>query len=237
MFTTERYIELLGAFLALGYRACDFLEARPDRRDLVLRHDLDVWPEYALPVAEAEASLGLAASYFVLVTSPLYNPASAECRNALRRLVSLGHRIELHFDPVAVAAGVDRDAQAERECAWLSDITGIPVRIVSFHRPGPGLLNDPAPIAGRPHTYQPRFFSEMGYCSDSRGGWKDSAPLEHPSVTGGRALQLLTHPVWWRGHKTPQDALDAFMDDRVAALDADLASNVSVYRPRDRRPA
>jgi hypothetical protein len=235
MFTIERYVELLSAFLALGYRACDFLEARPERRDLVLRHDIDVWPQYALPIAEAEASLGLAASYFILVTSPLYNPASAESRVALRRLADLGHRVELHFDPVA-AAGDDPDADVERECMWLAEITGRPVRIVSFHRPGPELLNNPAPVAGRPHTYQPRFFSEIGYCSDSRGEWKGGAPLDHPSVAAGKALQLLTHPIWWRGHETPTEALDAFMEDRVAALEADLAANVTVYLPRHRRP-
>lgn len=233
MFTVQSYSVMLRELLARGYRACDFHDARPELRDLILQHDIDLWPGYAVPIAEAEAALGVSASYFALATSPLYNPASPECRAVLRHLIALGHRVELHFDPAAADVGTDRDEAAERECAWLSCVAGRPVRMVSFHRPSPDLLNNPAPIAGRPHTYQPRFFSAMGYCSDSRGAWRDFAPLDHPSVAAGCALQLLTHPIWWRGHGTPQDALESYLADRLAGLDAALAANISVYRPYD----
>ena len=62
-----------------------------------------------------------------------------------------------------------------------------PVTMVSFHRPAPELLGHAAPLGGRAHAYQPRFFSDMGYCSDSRGRWGHGHPLEHPAVAEGRA--------------------------------------------------
>ena len=47
------------------------------------------------------------------------------------------------------------------------------------------------------HTYEPKFVKDIGYCSDSRGGWHHGHPLSHSSVKEGKALQLLTHPIWW----------------------------------------
>lgn len=230
-FSPQAYRDLLAALLAKGYAVRDFETAQPEQADLVLRHDVDVWPGYALPMAETEAALGLSASYFVLTTSPLYNVAAADCRAALRRLLQLGHRVELHFDPVAYPADTDCDAAASRECDWLASITGQPVRMLSFHRPSPDLLNNPAPLAGRPHAYQPRFFSAMGYCSDSRGGWQKGAPLQHAALAAGTALQLLTHPIWWLGDADPQAALERYLRDRAADLDAALAANVTTHRP------
>ncbi len=230
-FSPQAYSDLLAALLARGYAVRDFATAQPDRADLILRHDVDVWPGYALPMAEAEAALGVSASYFVLTTSPLYNVGAADCRSALARLLQLGHRVDLHFDPAAYPADADRDAAAARECDWLQAITGQPVGMVSFHRPSPDLLNNPATLAGRPHAYQPRYFSAMGYCSDSRGGWHKGAPLQHAAVAAGTALQLLTHPIWWLGDGTPQAALERYLSDRIAGLDAALAANVTTHHP------
>ncbi len=230
-FSPQAYRDLLAALLARGYAVRDFETARSDRADLILRHDIDVRPGYALPMAEIEAVLGVSASYFVLTTSPLYNVAAADSRAALGRLLQLGHRVELHFDPAAYPADTDREAAAARECDWLAGITGQPVRMLSFHRPSPDLLNNPAPLAGRPHAYQPRFFSAMGYCSDSRGGWRNGEPLRHAAVAAGTALQLLTHPIWWLGDGEPQAALQRYLRERVADLDAALAANVTTHLP------
>lgn len=227
-FTHRAYGDLLRALAARGYEVRGYGDADPARRHLVLRHDIDVWPAYALPMAEVEAGLGARASYFVLVTSPLYNPASTGCRGVLRRLVELGHSVELHFDAAAYAPGADRDAAASRECAWLEELSGVPVSMVSFHRPAPDLLGDPRRIAGRPHAYQPRFFKQMGYCSDSRGGWHRGAPLAHPAVARGTALQLLTHPVWWRGDHSPRDALARFRVERAEQVARDLDANIAL---------
>lgn len=230
-FSLPDYCALLQALQARGYRARDFLDADPSQPHLILRHDIDVWPAYALPMAEAEAALGVSASYFVLVTSPLYNAAAADCRMVLRRLIELGHRVDLHFDAAGHDDPQQRDAAAGAECAWLGALTGQPVRMISFHRPAADLLGNPENLAGRPHAYQPRFFREMGYCSDSRGGWLSGAPLDHAALASGRALQLLTHPVWWIGEDSAQACLDRYLRERVQAIDADLAANVTVHQP------
>lgn len=228
-FSEEGYLRLLEAFLARGYAVRDFADAQPHERHLVLRHDIDLVPEAALPIARIEQQLGLHAHYFVLLTSELYNAFAPACVAALHALRGMGHRVGLHFD-ASVYRDDELDAAAARECAVLEQLSGGAVTAVSYHRPAPSLFGRAAPVAGRLHTYQPRFVQDMGYCSDSRGQWRHGSPLEHPVVTAGRALQLLTHPIWWTGTETGAvTRLDRFLAQRCQRLDAALAANVDIH--------
>lgn len=197
-FTRAGYRELLKAFLTHGYRPATYETCRKDAPDLILRHDLDFAPELALRIAEIETDLAMPAAYFILLETPFYTIRDTHVRSAVKELIAMGHEIGLHFD---AAAGEDTaealDKAAREQCAILEDIAGTPVRMISFHRPAKVLLGREEEIGGRPHTYQPRYFNEMGYCSDSRGLWRFGHPLKTPAVAESRALQLLTHPIWW----------------------------------------
>ncbi|MGE0093992.1 MAG: hypothetical protein AB7M05_11700 [Alphaproteobacteria bacterium] len=236
-FSTAGYTELVRALLARGYAARSFAEADPSARHLVLRHDIDMSIEAAVPIAETEAALGVAAAYFVLVRSDLYNPFAPGGAAALARIVSLGHEIGLHFDAALYSEAALEDAAA-RECTMLEAFTGRPVCTISFHRPHPSFLGRAGVLAGRRHAYEPRFFRDMGYSSDSRGGWRHGHPLQHDAVITGRALQLLTHPIWWQDPPAPPAArLDALLDARLDALDRALATHCEVHIPGRRRKA
>ncbi len=193
------YIKLIGEFHARGYEVVDFLTATPELRHLLLRHDVDMCLQRALKLAEAEAELGVRASHFVLINTEMYNVASQAGRASLRRLYELGHDVGLHFDGAHVREGdlatLTRDV--DLECNILEMQTGRPVRVVTFHRPATWLMGHATSLSGRLHAYQPCYFECMGYCSDSAGAFRYHHPLEHPAVREGRALQLLTHPVWW----------------------------------------
>ena len=234
-FSATGYAALVRALLARGYTVRGFAEAEPAARHLILRHDIDMSIEAAVPIAEAEAALGVAATYFVLVRSELYNPFAPGGAVALARIASLGHEIGLHFDAALYPEAVLEEAAA-RECAMLEAFAEHPVRTISFHRPHPSLLGRAGTLAGRRHAYEPRFFRNMGYSSDSRGGWHHGHPLTHDAVIAGRALQLLTHPVWWQGPPAPPAArLDALLDARLDALDRALAANCDVHIPGRRK--
>lgn len=232
-FSPAGYRELLDRLLATGYQSVAFDRAQAGRPHLLLRHDLDMSLQAAEPMAEAERALGLSATYFVLLRTEMYNPMSRAGRRSLARLLELGHEVGLHFD---ASAYVDEqsalDAAAEAECHVLEQLTGRTVRIVSFHRPAESLLGRAEPVAGRMHTYMPRFFSEIGYCSDSQGRWRFGHPLGHQAVIARRALQLLTHPIWWLepGGLDPVARLDRFAAERGALLKKELAQNCIPYR-------
>lgn len=234
-FTLDAYRGLIADLTGKGYRIADFHDADPTRQDLILRHDLDFSIRTALPMARIEAEHGWKATYFVLARSPMYGIHTPDSSEALSQILGLGHEVGLHFDASNYAN--DRDAletAAGREAALLEDAIGKPVRTVSFHRPAESLLGYDAPLAGRVHAYQPRYFREMGYCSDSRGAWHHGTPQDHPAVAARTALQLLTHPIWWTS-ETPGDpvaTLDAFRTGRDRQLARAIADNCEPYRNR-----
>lgn len=232
-FTPAGYRALLRALKDRGYRSVDYPEVDPAASHLVLRHDLDMSIEAALTLARLEQETGLQASYFVLLRGELYNPFSAASVAGLKELVALGHRVGLHLDASLYGDTPEAlEAAAAHECALLETLLDRPVGCLTFHRPAQSLLGLDRPLAGRLHGYMPRFFSEIGYVSDSRGGWHHGHPLDHPAVAAGTALHLLTHPIWWTG-PTPGDpvaTLDAFLARRTETLKDHLAANCEPYR-------
>lgn len=233
-FTPAGYRALLDSLCARGYEVRDFFSARPERRHLILRHDVDVSLEAALEMAAFEAGLGVRSSYFVLLRSELYNPFAPSGQAALRRIRALGHEVGLHLDAALVDGGLDAlDAAAADECALLEGLLGAPVRMISFHRPAKALLGLDRPLAGRAHAYEPRFFSGIGYCSDSRGAFRHGEPLAQPAVAAGTAMQLLTHPIWWMGEAEADVTrrLERFIAARTDAMRAALAATIQSYAP------
>ncbi len=234
-FTPNNYIDLVQTIIGRGYAIVDFATADPKRKHLLLRHDIDMSIQAAVEMAEAEAAAGLKSTYFVLMRSEFYNPWAPESWSGLRRISGLGHDVGLHLD-AALYRDVDEalEVAALRECSQLEGLLEQPVTSISFHRPAKRLLGREGRLAGRQHAYQPRFFSDMGYCSDSRGGWHQGPPLEHPALNDGRALQLLTHPIWWTGGDAPPaNRLSRFVTTRQSVLDRELAKHCSIYVAND----
>jgi hypothetical protein len=234
-FTIGGYEMLLRALAESGYVSRRYQDVDPARRDVILRHDIDFAPSFALAQAEVEAAQGMFASYFFLINTPFYEITSEATRQVLHSLMALGHEVALHFDAALYPDNMDiLDREVARECAVLEDMIANTVEVVSFHRPAKSLLNYPDPIAGRFHTYQPQFFTEIGYCSDSRGLWRFGHPLDHSAIQEGRAIQLLTHPIWW-SHKTArtrETVLADFVSDRDSDICAVIAETITGYDPK-----
>ncbi|WP_340302358.1 hypothetical protein [Roseobacter sp. HKCCD7870] len=232
-FSAHSYKNLLSALAEARFVSVGYEDAEPKKRHMILRHDLDMSLDAALVMADIEAELGMRANYFVLLRTEMYNPWSKAGRSAIRQLREMGHEIGLHFDASLYPSGNGLiDAAVAEECEALEALVGAPVTTVSFHRPVKLLQGYPHKLGGRIHAYQPRFFYEMGYCSDSRGAWFHGHPLDHPAVVEGRAIQLLTHPIWWARSTPlePVDALDRFRIERDQILARSLAENCDPYR-------
>ncbi len=232
-FSLDAYRRLLAEFIEQGYRTVGFNSVDPTSRHLVLRHDVDISLTLAVALAEAEHEMGYASHYFVLATCEQYNPATQAGREALARIVSLGHRVGLHFD-AALESSEPLEERVASEARFLSSLAGAPVSMLSFHRPAQHWIDNPASLAGLPHSYQPRYFSDIGYCSDSRGGWWRGAPLEHDAVKAGTALQLLTHPEWWIDTgRSPAERLADHLEQRRQELARDLNANIVIPLEKD----
>ena len=240
-FTYAEYFRFVDDLRLRGYELRHFAhpDALPsaDERFLLLTHDIDLDLGAALELARREHEHGVQSDYFALVTSPFYNPAAGPSRAMLRELVALGHGIGLHFDETVYGGHDDTALAADcaSEVATLEAIIDRPLVGVSYHRPAPGRIGSDATITGGPHRYMPFFVHEMEYCTDSTGRWRYGPPTEREAVQAGRALNLVTHPVWWGEHDlAPGDRLRTLLDrreaERAAAVSLELAVEVTERR-------
>lgn len=189
----DDFRNLTMALRQAGYSFRRFDEAA-GVRDLYLRHDIDFSLELAAEMAREERTLGVVATYFVMLTSNTYNLLSTASRRLVKEIQSLGHVVSLHFDPVVYE---DIDDGFRQEARILEEITGGPLGIVSLHRPGAFLDDNNRPLPGVRHTYEDDYFRRIKYISDSGGAFKYGHPLDSDAFRNGEPIHLLLHPIWW----------------------------------------
>lgn len=235
-FSRDGYRRLIEGFRSAGYKPATFDNVRRERRDVILRHDVDVSLEAAVDIAELEYEMGVQATYFVMVSNRFYNIFTPEARRIVTRLSELQHHVGLHFDASAYPSEdvlADYGAAVSREFRILAAVVDDPIKIVSFHNPRPELINRERPEGGLPHTYEPRFFSDLAYIADSGGGWRFGGPFERAAFKDGTAIHLLTHPIWW-AHDVPtagpEATLEKFATEHMARLQESLAQGFKAYR-------
>lgn len=100
-FTLIVYRRLLETLLRGGFvfqTFAGFLEAEA-RKVVILRHDVDKRPGFALAMAQLEAELGISASYYFRVVDESYDEA------VMKEIAGLGHEIGYHYEDLALAGG------------------------------------------------------------------------------------------------------------------------------------
>jgi len=234
-FDLSAYGAIVDTLRRSGYEIVDYDRLNPAQPHLVLRHDVDFDLGTAVAMAEFEASRGFQAIYFVLVRTEFYNVFTIRGTDAVRRIRALGHEVGLHFDAAQYPLSETNFPEAvARESDLLERATDSAVRTVTFHRPGAVDIDYHFEIPRRINEYSWRGQKEMGYCSDSQGTWRYGHPLDHPAVSTSRALELLTHPLWWANTAAndPIKKLTAFLERRRDFLDREIAANCLIYRSK-----
>lgn len=197
-YTFENYRALVESFLESGHDFVGFEELSD--RAIVVRHDVDLSPDRALEMARLEADLGVRTTYCFMLTTPAYE--LLEHVDRLEAIQSLGHDVELHFDPHFYwerRPGRETLASNVRaECEALGRLLGGKVETVSFHMPPEWVLG--AEFATFENTYQPRFFGEIEYASDSRQKWRTERPFGDSRPD---QVQVLVHPGLWTEEGRP----------------------------------
>ncbi len=197
-FTYDSYVSLLHMLSETGYLIKGYHEQEYSEPCAILRHDIDYSIEKALVVAEIEQKEGVSSTYFVLVSSDLYNPLSRKYRDEIRHIISMGHEIGLHFDEGAYSDRCNDNiiGLIKKESAILSEIANQEIRVVSMHRPSKKTLESYYEIPGMVNSYGRKFFDDFKYLSDSRMRWRE--PIEE--IVAGRIferLHILTHCFWY----------------------------------------
>lgn len=239
-FSLKNYASLLKELPHIGYKFTTYEEVKKEQPHIVLRHDIDNSLEYAVEIAKIEAQLNIRSYYFVLLRTSFYNLFSGRNELLVREIVNHGHVLGLHFDvsfyfPSDLELdNIQPDILADKvnkECEVLENFFQTKINHISFHRPIKNLLNHKGNIAKRISTYNEKYFSEIGYCSDSGGNWKYGTPLDHECIKSKKAIQLLTHPIWWvESGDSPKEKLDNFLTTQNLFQREELRKNNKSYR-------
>lgn len=219
-FTIERYREVLGS----ASERFDFIRFGADtsREKVALwRHDIDFSPQRALGLARIEAEMGLAATYFVQLSSRFYSAFEPGIATILRQIVAMGHDVGLHFDAEVCRHHHQPDYQRRLafEARVLEEITEAPVSAFSLHNPTTmaGDSLDEKEYAGLFNASSSSMRNEFAYCSDSNGLWRYRSLDDMVSDTAIRRLYVLTHPEWWQEIATPpRQRIQRSIDGRAA---------------------
>jgi hypothetical protein len=221
-FTESAYRDLL-RLAKSHYRFCRFGESI-EGRHVLWRHDLDASMERALRLAEIERDEGVAATYFLFPRCLFYNLLNPLTQAMVRRIISLGHDIALHFDLTQLERGVSRERMldaiaAERDL--LVKEFGPQPTAVSFHLYG--VLEEPAPddeeLAGLVNAYSLTLRQRYGYVSDSNGIWLHRRLRDVLAHARDERLQVLTHPEWWTPEvMAPRARLQRAIDEHAALM-------------------
>ncbi|MFC2060263.1 hypothetical protein ACFLTZ_04125 [Chloroflexota bacterium] len=203
-----------------------------DRQSLaILRHDIDMDLKPALTMSLIEKDMGLKATYFFMVTCPIYNVFSSIDAECVRQILSFGHHLGLHFDFPAY-----KDISPEnlsfyiaRECELLEKFFEHPVDAVSFHRWGSLKMNE-ITLENIPNTYERVFLDKFQYFSDSRSRWARGNPIKSEAFSKRENLHLLTHPIWWGDTVTaPYERLTSLTAGNKLRAEQYLAANCDVW--------
>jgi hypothetical protein len=222
-FTYDFLRELLG--IARDRHEIRMLADGIDAPGLIVRHDIDLSLERAVAVGAVEAQAGVAATFLVMVDSPLYDLDGPQARDALATLVDQGHHVGLHMDlgPRGERDGLAiEDVRPEVEACRdrLQAVLGDEVRSISFHRPADPLVAALAPVAevcGMVNAYAAPLM--RCYLADSAGAWRHGDPRPVLADPPCETVQLLVHPFWWGDeHLSAADRLEAFYREQTDGL-------------------
>jgi hypothetical protein len=168
---------------------------------LILRHDIDLSPAVALPMAAIEHDLGVRATYFVGLHLH-YNAHLPLHAEVIRRLGEMGHEIGLHYDgtlyPDSDTSPEPNQVLLDRHVQILQEISGCPVVSIARHDPSLATRPDPFRNSRKYHNaYDPAVFTNTVYISDSCGAWRADGLRACWREPRPLRIYLLVHPEQW----------------------------------------
>ena len=196
-FTYDNYRHLIELLKSQNYQVCNYSDYHNFDRPLIIRHDVDYSLQKAIRIAEIENELNVKSTFFVLLSSDFYNVFSKENYNLIKKIISYGHNIGLHFDETRYEykRTTFHDCVVN-EAIILSSAIDYNINSVSMHRPSKNTLAANYRFEGLINSYGNEFFNDFKYLSDSRMFWRENIEKIIESNSYDK-LHILTHPFWY----------------------------------------
>ena len=99
-FTIKAYTQLINVLQNKDFcfQTFERFIMSPEKKALIMRHDVDRLPGNALKIAELEESLGVRGSYYFRVGKQSFN------KEIIERIASMGHEIGYHYENLSAVA-------------------------------------------------------------------------------------------------------------------------------------
>ena len=75
-FTYAAYRNLITELKQTNYQFCGYFDYAGKEKSVIMRHDIDYCLEQSVKMAQIEQEEGISSTYFVLLKTDFYNPAS-----------------------------------------------------------------------------------------------------------------------------------------------------------------
>jgi len=101
-FTTQCLILMYNEFQKQGYKFStffDYCRTRFTKKFIIIRHDVDRNPKFALKIADVENSLGIRSTYYFRCKGGNFS------QQIIERIQCLGHEIGYHYESLALTKG------------------------------------------------------------------------------------------------------------------------------------
>ena len=201
-FTESAYRECL-KLAKYRYTFINFHQLQKPGRVCLWRHDVDTSPQRGLALARIEKEEGIQSTFFFLLHSDRYNTLDYQVREVIRNIQALGHEIGLHFDPMYYGGDISNRENMEKWMTYerdiLSEVSGQPVRVFSFHNPSVNGLVEIGHehMGGMVNAFSTSIQKNFSYCSDSFCYWRYRRLMDVLQDETIQKLHVLTHPVCW----------------------------------------
>lgn len=198
-FSYRHYKEILGEISNKNYKVVDFNNCDSYKKEIIVRHDIDLDLKKAFKMAEIEKNAGVKANYFFWITSPFYNIFDSDNSLIVKNIIKLGHNVGIHFDEGAYNCS----SEGELEQFIMKEINMFEMyfqyrpNVVSFHMPRKELLNNNFKFSNFVNTYHNKFFKQYKYLSDSEMRWREGCVCKKLKLNMYSKIQVLVHPIWW----------------------------------------
>lgn len=101
-FTRNKYRQLLVSLQTSGYgfiRFADYSKGKREGRFVILRHDVDLRPDFSLATAKIEHELGIRSVYYFRAVPESWD------ENIIKEIASMGHEVGYHYESLTTCNG------------------------------------------------------------------------------------------------------------------------------------
>ncbi len=190
IFSLQYYQSLLE-----GKETLTIIDYVTHQKGVIVRHDIDFDLILAYEFSQFEKSLNINSTYYLLLTSPLYNPLSLNNSAMIKEMISNRFEIGLHFDPMVYeSSSKNLDYHFQKEVEMVENFFETKIHSFSQHQPS---VKNHQIKTDLINAYHPDIFNDDCYLSDSCFDFKSKNPEEFLQRSDKQLVQFLTHPAQW----------------------------------------